>query len=134
MIILDVNKLAKNFGYGALFEDLSFSLNEGESLSIVGPNGCGKSSLLKIIAGVYKQDSGTVSIKKDAEVAYLDQTSSDRIDDRPVYEILKEAFKTLNEMETRLKSTKMIYQAQLTKRNTIAHLVSTANLLKSFHL
>lgn len=103
MIILDVNKLTKNFGYGSLFEDLSFSLNEGESISIVGPNGCGKSTLLKIIAGIYKQDSGTVSIKKDAEVAYLDQTSSDRIDDRQVYDILKEAFHLLNEMEKRLK-------------------------------
>ena len=37
MIILDVNKLTKNFGFGTLFENLSFSLNEGESISIVGP-------------------------------------------------------------------------------------------------
>ena len=36
MIILDVNKLGVNFGYGQLFEDVSFSLNEGESISIVG--------------------------------------------------------------------------------------------------
>ena len=36
MIILDVNKLTKNFGFGTLFENLSFSLNEGESISIVG--------------------------------------------------------------------------------------------------
>ena len=39
MIILNVDKLSKNFGYGVLFENLSFSLNEGESISIVGPNG-----------------------------------------------------------------------------------------------
>lgn len=103
MIILDVNKLTKNFGYGALFEELSFSLNEGESLSIVGHNGCGKSTLLKIIAGVYKQDSGTVSIKKGASVAYLDQTTSDKVDDRMVKDILKEAFSSLLEMEKRLK-------------------------------
>ena len=64
MIILDVNKLGKNFGYGKLFEDISFSLNEGESISIVGPNGCGKSTLLKMIAGIERKDTGTVSIKK----------------------------------------------------------------------
>ena len=92
MIILDVNKLGKNFGYGKLFEDISFSLNEGESISIVGPNGCGKSTLLKMIAGIERKDTGTVSIKKEAKVAYLDQTGS-RVDyDRPVYEVLKDAF------------------------------------------
>ena len=62
MIILDVNKLSKNFGYGQLFEDVSFSLNEGESISIVGPNGCGKSTLLKLIAGLERADFGSVSI------------------------------------------------------------------------
>lgn len=98
MIILDVNKLGKNFGYGKLFEDISFSLNEGESISIVGPNGCGKSTLLKMIAGIERKDTGTVSIKKEAKVAYLDQTGS-RVDyDRPVYEVLKDAFRDIKKM------------------------------------
>ncbi len=103
MIILDVNKLNKNFGFGPLFEDLSFSLNEGESISIVGPNGCGKSTLLKLIAGEERIDKGTVSIKKDALVGYLDQTSADRKDDRKVYDILASAFTSLNELEARIK-------------------------------
>ena len=103
MIILDVNKLNKNFGFGVLFEDVSFSLNEGESISIVGPNGCGKSTLLKLIAGEERIDSGTVSIKKDAFVGYLDQTSADRKDDRKVYDILASAFTNLNEMQERIK-------------------------------
>lgn len=102
MIILDVNKLGKDFGYGKLFEDISFSLNEGESISIVGPNGCGKSTLLKMIAGIERKDTGTVSIKKEARVAYLDQTGSSVDDDRPVYEILKDAFEDLNKMEEEL--------------------------------
>lgn len=103
MIILDVNKLGKNFGYGKLFEDISFSLNEGESISIVGPNGCGKSTLLKMIAGIERKDTGTVSIKKEAKVAYLDQTGS-RVDyDRPVYEVLKDAFGDIKKMEDELK-------------------------------
>lgn len=102
MIILDVNKLDKDFGYGKLFEDVSFSLNEGESISIVGPNGCGKSTLLKLIAGLERVEGGQVSIKKGAKVAYLDQTGSSIRDDRPVYEVLKDAFVDLKEMEQEL--------------------------------
>ena len=102
MIILDVNKLGVNFGYGQLFEDVSFSLNEGESISIVGPNGCGKSTLLKIIAGLEKADNGQVSIKKNAKVAYLDQTGSSVVDDRPVQDILKDAFIELREKEQQI--------------------------------
>lgn len=64
MIILDINKLSKDFGYGRLFDSVSFSLNEGESISIVGPNGCGKSTILKMIMGLVKIDSGTINIKK----------------------------------------------------------------------
>lgn len=102
MIILDVNKLTKNFGFGTLFENLSFSLNEGESISIVGPNGCGKSTLLKIIAGLMRADSGTVNIKKGAKCAYLDQTASSIQDSRKVKDILKDSFEEINAMEKRL--------------------------------
>ena len=93
MLILDVNKLSKNFGFGQLFKDISFTLNEGERISIVGPNGCGKSTLLKMIAGIEKIDSGSVNIKKGAKVAYLDQIGSSVDDDRCVYDILKDCFK-----------------------------------------
>ena len=102
MIILDVNKLTKNFGFGTLFENLFFSLNEGESISIVGPNGCGKSTLLKIVAGLERADSGTVNIKRGAKCAYLDQTASSIQDSRKVKDILKDSFEEINAMEKRL--------------------------------
>lgn len=116
MIILDVNKLAKNFGYGFLFKDVTFYLNEGESLSIVGPNGCGKSTILKIIMGLVGCDSGSVSIKKSTKVAYLDQTSSSIKDNRLVYDILKDAFSVLNEMEKQL--SKMQKKVETNPENT----------------
>lgn len=119
MIILDVNKIGKNFGYGQLFEDVSFSLNEGESISIVGPNGCGKSTMLKIIAGLEKADSGQISIKKDAKIAYLDQTGSSIVDDRTVYEILKDGFGKLNEMERQLENMQAKLEANETENSTI---------------
>lgn len=103
MQILNVDNLTIDFGFNKLFNNVSFSLNEGESISIVGPNGCGKSTLLKIIAGIIKPDKGQASIKKGAKLAYLDQTGASIDDNRCVYEILKESFCELNELEKSIK-------------------------------
>lgn len=103
MQILNVDNLTIDFSFNKLFNNVSFSLNEGESISIVGPNGCGKSTLLKIIAGIIKPDKGQVSIKKGAKLAYLDQTGASIDDNRCVYEILKESFCELNELEKSIK-------------------------------
>lgn len=102
MLILDINKVSKDFGFGPIFEDLSFSLNEGEKISIIGSNGGGKSTLLKMIAQIEKCDGGTISIKKNARVAYLDQTSPDQQDDRIVEEILRDGFAGLLKIENEI--------------------------------
>jgi len=129
MIILDVNKLTKNFGYGLLFENISFSLNEGESLSIIGPNGSGKSTVLKIIAGLEKADKGQVSIKKGAKVAYLDQTGSSIIDNRSAYNILKDAFGELIELEIQINK---LQQKMETKVAGDKDIERYCNLLEKF--
>ena len=130
MIIIDVNKLAKNFGYGSLFEDVSFSLNEGESLAIVGPNGCGKSTILKIIAGLESTDKGMVNLKKGAKVAYLDQLGSTMDDDRPVYEILKDAFADINAVEKQVKE----YERKVSEEYSEVVLEKYCALLEKFNL
>ena len=130
MIIIDVNKLAKNFGYGSLFEDVSFSLNEGESLAIVGPNGCGKSTILKIIAGLESTDKGMVNLKKGAKVAYLDQLGSTMDDDRTVYEILKDAFVDINAVEKQVKE----YERKVSEEYSEVVLEKYCALLEKFNL
>lgn len=111
MIILDVNKVSKNFGFGQLFENISLTLNSGDRIAVVGQNGSGKSTLLKMIAGLETIDSGTINIKKDARVAYLDQTGSGINDDRSVIEILHAVFSELNAIQDKLNN----YLNQLNK-------------------
>lgn len=131
MTILNVNKLSKNFGYGSLFEDISFTLNEGESISIVGPNGCGKSTILKIITGNENSDSGVVSIKKGAKVSYLDQTGSEIKDERLVYDVLKDAFGKLITMEKKIAE---LQEKLETNCNNDVALEKYCDLLEKFSL
>lgn len=132
MIILDVNKLSKDFGYGQLFDSVSFSLNEGESISIVGPNGCGKSTILKMIMGLVKIDSGTINIKKNSKVAYLDQTGSSIDDDRCVYEILKSAFSELNLMQEKINDLQEKLNLDLSEQEYNVVINKYCNLLEKF--
>lgn len=132
MIILDVNKLSKDFGYGQLFDSVSFSLNEGESISIVGPNGCGKSTILKMIMGLVKIDSGSINIKKGARVAYLDQTGSSIDDDRCVYEVLKSAFVELNSMQEKINEFQQKLNLDLSEQEYNTVMTKYCNLLEKF--
>lgn len=132
MIILDVNKLSKDFGYGRLFDSVSFSLNEGESISIVGPNGCGKSTILKMIMGLVKIDGGSINIKKGAKVAYLDQTGSSIDDDRCVYEVLKSAFVELNSMQEKINEFQQKLNLNLIEQEYNTVMTKYCNLLEKF--
>ncbi|HTC22285.1 MAG TPA: ABC-F family ATP-binding cassette domain-containing protein [bacterium] len=78
-ILLSCQNLSKSFGARPLFENLSFGLFEGERTGLIGPNGTGKSTLIKILAGLDKPDSGIISARKGLRVGYLAQ--QDRFED-----------------------------------------------------
>ena len=73
MNYLSVEELTKSFNEKQLFEGLTFGLDQGQKAALVGVNGCGKSTLMKIIAGLEAQDSGIVSFRKDLKVSFLPQ-------------------------------------------------------------
>ena len=73
MNLLAVENLAKNFGERVLFEELSFGLSKGDKVALIANNGTGKSSLLKIIAGIDIADAGEVVFRNECRVSYLAQ-------------------------------------------------------------
>ena len=75
MLILNAQKLTKAFGAQPLFREVSLTVEDGERLALIGPNGAGKSTLLKILAGEVEPDSGEVSTRKRARLAYVEQES-----------------------------------------------------------
>ena len=80
-ILLSCRELSKSFGSRPLFERLSFGLFDGERTGLIGPNGTGKSTLLKILAGLETPDAGTLSPRRGLRVGYLPQ--QDRVEDAP---------------------------------------------------
>ena len=71
--MITVNDISVQFGGTTLFSDVTFAINENDKIALMGKNGAGKSTLLKIIAGVSKPSTGSVSVPKEAVVAYLPQ-------------------------------------------------------------
>jgi ATP-binding cassette subfamily F protein 3 len=72
--MLKVNHLSKSYGVKTLFSNVNFTLNTGERLGMVGPNGCGKTTLLRLIAGEEIPDEGSISITSaNVRVGYLPQ-------------------------------------------------------------
>lgn len=72
--MLTVHQLSKSFGVEKILAGVSFSLNPGERLGLVGPNGCGKTTLLRILAGLDRPDSGSIRLDPpDLRVGYLPQ-------------------------------------------------------------
>jgi ATP-binding cassette, subfamily F, member 3 len=73
MIIADLSELARVHGGRTIFTGLSWTIQAGEKIGLVGPNGVGKSSLLKSIAGVEPPEGGQITFRRHARVAYLPQ-------------------------------------------------------------
>jgi ATP-binding cassette subfamily F protein 3 len=71
--MISVDNLAVEFGGTALFSDVSFTINENDKIALMGKNGAGKSTMMKIIAGAQKASRGHVRYPKDAVIAYLPQ-------------------------------------------------------------
>ena len=80
-ILISCRELSKTFGARPLFEGLSFGLFEGERTGLIGPNGTGKSTLLKILAGLESPDAGILAPRRGLRIGYLPQ--QDRMEDAP---------------------------------------------------
>lgn len=71
--LLQVENLTKSFGVNSLFDDINFTINEGDKVGLIAKNGTGKSTLLSIIAGDDTPDDGKLIFKNDVTIGYLKQ-------------------------------------------------------------
>lgn len=102
MILLSLQSVQKSFGTNEVLRDASLVLQDGQRMGLVGVNGCGKSTLMKIIAGIETSDGGTITMQKGLRLGYLAQQGTVG-EGRTVLEELESVFEPVVEMEKQLR-------------------------------
>ncbi|MBR4576848.1 MAG: ABC-F family ATP-binding cassette domain-containing protein [Clostridia bacterium] len=103
MIILALQDVRKSFGTHEVLKHVSFTLQEQDRMGMVGVNGCGKSTLMKIIAGIESADAGSVNIQKGLRIGYLAQ-QGELDGTETVQRALESVFDPLVRMEEEMRS------------------------------
>ena len=117
MIVLSCNNLNKSFGIDSILENVSFTVNEGDKIGIIGINGTGKTTLFKIISGIYGYDSGDIYTSKDCEIGYLEQNTNFHSNNNILEEVL-EVFSDLIKMEEYLRELELKIAEKSTNPNS----------------
>ena len=107
MIVVSCKDIKKSYGIDIILEKITFSVNEGEKIGLIGANGAGKSTLFKIITGELQQDLGELFIDKNKKVGYLSQQLS-LLGDNNIYNEVSEVFRSLIDIEERLHKLELI--------------------------
>ncbi|MEV5986103.1 energy-dependent translational throttle protein EttA [Streptomyces sp. NPDC052051] len=87
-LVLEAEHLTKGYGGRLLIEDLSFSLPRGGIVGILGPNGVGKTTLMRMIVGEERPDSGTLRLGESVKISYADQNRAGLAADKSVWEVV----------------------------------------------
>ena len=117
MIVLSCNNLYKSFGIDSILEDICFTVNEGDKIGVIGVNGTGKTTLMKILTGEYGYDQGDIYTSKDCEIGYLQQNTNFHSNNSILEEVL-EVFKPLIDMENYLRELEHRISEEGSKNNS----------------
>lgn len=135
-MILSCNHICKSYGVDVILDDCSFFINDNEKAAIVGNNGAGKSTIMKIIMGELNADSGNVIIGKDKTIGYLAQYQ-DLSSHNSIYEEVKSVKQNIIDMEQKLmdyeKQMSVVSGDELSKlMNSYTNLEHTFQLLNGY--
>lgn len=99
--VMFVDSLAKSYDGMSVFREISFDVTRGEHIAIIGENGCGKTTLLKIINEVIPPDRGNIKIGTNVRIAYYDQEQQNLCESNTLYDELSDSYPNLTETKIR---------------------------------
>lgn len=99
--VLHIEALAKSFGRQTLFSGLAMDIKRGEHVAIIGDNGTGKTTILKIINGLLKADEGTITLGSNVQIGYYDQEHHVLHMEKTLFEEISDAYPYLNNTQIR---------------------------------
>ena len=99
--VLTVEELSKSFPEQTLFTDISFQIKRGERVALIGNNGTGKTTMLKILNDLIPTDSGTFTLGSKVQIGYYDQEHHVLHPEKTIFEEISDAYPTLTETEIR---------------------------------
>ena len=99
--VLTVDGLSKAFGQQVLFTDLHFEIKKGEHVALIGSNGTGKSTILKILNGIIRQDAGSYTLGANVHIGYYDQEMHVLSPEKTIFEEISDAYPTMNNTKIR---------------------------------
>lgn len=100
--MIAINNLTFEIGARALYDEANWHIKPGEKIGLIGANGTGKTTLLKIIVGAYSPTSGTISMAKDLKMGYLNQDLLSYQSDKSILHVAMEAFERQNQLHTEI--------------------------------
>lgn len=99
--VLQINELAKAYGSLSLFSHVSFEIKRGEHVAIIGKNGTGKTTLLKILNGLETHDFGTIRLGSNVEIGYYDQEHHVLHEDKTLFDEISDTYPSMTNTEIR---------------------------------
>ncbi|MCR5342746.1 MAG: ABC-F family ATP-binding cassette domain-containing protein [Butyrivibrio sp.] len=99
--VMHVDSISKSFANEKLFENISFDIKRGEKVAIIGDNGTGKTTMLKIINGMESLDDGEITLGVKVHIGYYDQEHQVLHDEKTLFEELSDAYPSMNNTEIR---------------------------------
>jgi len=120
MIEISLSNVKKSFGFKYVLNGINLEIKTGERVSIIGENGCGKTTIFNIIAGEEDINEGSVAIRRNANIGYLRQQPENNFNGKIVKDILYDSFKDIFEYEKRLKK----YEEKMSKEPNDMSIIS----------
>lgn len=112
MLEIVLNKVSKNFGNKQVLRNVNIEVKTNEKVALIGPNGCGKTTILRLIAKEESSTTGEVFTRKNAKIGVLEQYPREELQGQKVKEIIHSSFQEINELKERMeKEEKKLYEA-----------------------